>query len=256
MVKASASQQPLDTAAPVGGFPHHRLFVLFGALSTARAGGQGWRACTGSPPPAPPAPRGRRLPPPRAAVRRAWRRAAPARGSGAAGRPFPFPVPCALTPQMPTSLAGTGDWASAGGGGCRTLRRAGEPGVGGRGRGRGARLNPARAPHNGGLLPSMAGPEAAALAQADGRDLQATSIAPTSSAGRQLPGAPTSGGGSSRERTATGPASGGVAVATARDAGLCEAVGLRARRGQGPGLRRRRRLAHGPQREQTQARGR
>lgn len=121
--------------------------------------------------------------------------------------------------------------------------RAGEPGVGGRGRGRGARLSPARAPHNGGLLPSMAGPEAAALVQADGRDLQATSIAPTSSAGRQLPGAPTSGGGSSRERTATGPASGGVAVATARDAGLCEAVGLR-------------RPAHGPQREQTQARGR
>ncbi|KAF6289130.1 spermatogenesis associated 33 [Rhinolophus ferrumequinum] len=72
----------------------------------------------------------------------------------------------------------------------------------------------------------MAGPEAAALAQADGRELRAASIAPTSSAGRQLPGRPpTSGGRPSRERTATWSASGGVAMATARaprGGGLCE----------------------------------
>ncbi|KAF6289129.1 spermatogenesis associated 33 [Rhinolophus ferrumequinum] len=85
----------------------------------------------------------------------------------------------------------------------------------------------------------MAGPEAAALAQADGRELRAASIAPTSSAGRQLPGRPpTSGGRPSRERTATWSASGGVAMATARaprGGGLCDSLGLRARRGQGSG---------------------
>lgn len=105
-------------------------------------------------------------------------------------RPLPFPVPADPTPQGP-KRAGLSPGTGAAG------RR-------GRGRGRGARLSRARAPRPG-LLPSMAGPAAAALAEARGRGLQQASTAPTRSGPRTLPGrSPLPAAGPSRERTAAG----------------------------------------------------
>lgn len=140
---------------------------------------------------------------------------------------------------MPTSLAGTGDWWGAG----RTLRRAGEPEIGGRGRGLGRPPEPrprpegwqpltvhcrsrSGSPRKGGRTGTSGGVD-----RTDQLCGEATSGSP-----------PTSGGRPSRERTATRSASGGVAMATARaprGGGLCESLGLRARRGQGSGVRRR-----------------
>lgn len=156
---------------------------------------KGARAGRASSPPAP-----TRL---RAAVR--WAR----RGAGAAVEPPHFPVP-----QMPTSPAGSGD-GGWGVGRWEGLGRAREPGS--RRRGPGRPPEPRSRPE-GWPPPTVHGQAGGGSPRRGGRSGSSGGVDRTDQLCRAATsGSPaTSGGGPSREKTVTGRASRGVAVATAR----------------------------------------
>lgn len=145
--------------------------------------------------------------------------------------------------SLASTGVGGGGWGRRSGSGDRS------PGLGSGIGVRGRAWSPARgrsglAPRGPGgqlLSPSMASPAAAAHGETEERDLPAASIAPTSSAGRELPGSPLTSGSCplARGQLSRGR---GVAVETRASAAVCESIGRARRAGW---------LAYGPFQKQT-----